>query len=111
MSGFSEKQINGGDSRPNLGHKHDRVLPHVGGVELFKALDDRRPDDLRIKQWTCFAGHKLLNQKVAVELCITKCSTTGPSASAGRNVRAPTRMTVPISRRANVGPPTGKLPA
>ena len=40
-----------------------------------------------------------------------KCSTTGPSVSAGRKFSAPTSNTVPSSRTTNVPPDTGKVPA
>src|SRR5262249_53154946 len=39
-----------------------------------------------------------------------RCSTTGPSASAGRKVRAPTRITTPISRPTKSGVSVGSVP-
>ncbi len=42
---------------------------------------------------------------------IIRCSTTGPSASAGTYVSAPTRTTVPSSSTTKSGPCVGKLPA
>ena len=39
-----------------------------------------------------------------------KCSTTGPSTSAGTKVRAPTSSTVPTSRLVKRRPETGKVP-
>ena len=40
-----------------------------------------------------------------------KCSTIGPSASAGRKFSAPTSRTVPSSSMTNVPPETGNVPA
>ena len=40
-----------------------------------------------------------------------KCSTTGPSTSAGTKVSAPTSSTVPTSRLVKSGPETGNVPA
>src|SRR5262249_5181926 len=40
-----------------------------------------------------------------------KCSTIGPSASAGKNVNAPTMTITPISRMTNSGPLVGNVPA
>ena len=42
---------------------------------------------------------------------IRKCSTTGPSVSAGKKVSAPTIRTTPTSRPTNKGPFVGKVPA
>lgn len=41
---------------------------------------------------------------------ICKCSTTGPSGSAGMKVSAPTINTVPIKRPTNSGAWVGRLP-
>ena len=41
---------------------------------------------------------------------IRKCSTIGPSDSAGKNVSAPTMTTVPTSRPTNSGPCVGSVP-
>ena len=46
-----------------------------------------------------------------LELSIKKCSTMGPRLMAGKKVRAPTMMTVPMSSSVKVTPETGKLPA
>ncbi len=40
-----------------------------------------------------------------------RCSTIGPSASAGTNVSAPTETTVPMSSTTNSGPCVGSVPA
>src|SRR5215208_1148703 len=40
-----------------------------------------------------------------------RCSTTGPSARAGMNVKAPTRITVPTSSVTNSGVWVGRVPA
>jgi hypothetical protein len=40
-----------------------------------------------------------------------KCSTTGPSERAGKNVSAPTITITPTSRLTNSGPWVGKVPA
>ena len=41
----------------------------------------------------------------------SRCSTTGPSASAGTKVSAPTVITVPISTTTNSGVCVGSVPA
>src|SRR5262245_32069238 len=43
--------------------------------------------------------------------CIRKCSTIGPSDNAGKNVKAPTTITVATSKPTNNGPWVGKVPA
>src|SRR6185369_9238572 len=42
---------------------------------------------------------------------IKRCSTIGPSESAGKNVSAPTITITPTSRPAKSGPCVGKVPA
>jgi hypothetical protein len=42
---------------------------------------------------------------------MAKCSATGPSANAGKNVNPPTITTVPISSPTNCVPPVGNVPA
>ena len=51
-----------------------------------------------------------LRQKV-LPASIRKCSTIGPSASAGKNSRPPTIRITPTSRPTNSGPWVGKVPA
>src|SRR5438309_198359 len=55
-------------------------------------------------------GHKKFAQN-NFPCSVRKCSTTGPSASAGKYVSAPTSNTVPISNTVNVTPDTGNVPA
>src|SRR5580658_7208834 len=42
--------------------------------------------------------------------CIRKCSTTGPSESAGKNVSAAISTTVPTNKPTNSGPCVGNVP-
>src|SRR3984893_9284416 len=47
----------------------------------------------------------------SVLLAIARCSTMGPSASAGKNVRPPTMAITPTTRPTNRPPVVGKVPA
>src|ERR1700704_726968 len=47
----------------------------------------------------------------SVLLAIARCSTMGPSASAGKNVSPPTITTTPTTRPTNRPPVVGKVPA
>ena len=54
----------------------------------------------------CTFGHHGLR----VRQCRSRCSTIGPSASAGMKVSAPTMITTPISMATNSGVCVGSVP-
>ena len=107
----------------------------VIGFSLTNESLDRPPQDLRIEQrtrpgsffgaervrrasWLDCGGLRIyVGSRVVAILkqpsrsCIRKCSTIGPSDSAGKNVSAPTMTTVPTSRPTNSGPCVGKRAA
>ena len=109
------QDLDRGDERADLGHEHDRVADHVARVELGEAGAQGGEQDLRARtpnaSLAVVMGVSSRVQKVRVDEVIRKCSTIGPTASDGKNVSAPTMMTVEVSSTTNVGPVTGKLPA
>src|SRR5262249_42650843 len=82
---------------------------------------DRRPHDLGIEQRGdrhAFADIRVFDGAApdqfdanSVPAAIASCSTMGPSASAGKNVRPPMITITPTTRPMNSPPVVGKVPA
>ena len=91
----------GGNKAADPHDKHDRILDLVAGIQLTARIDHRLPDDRRFKQGAsgmifCETRHGHSSRGARNAPLINRCSTIGPRASAGTNVRAPTMMTTPI---------------
>src|SRR5262249_28163203 len=97
-----------GEHAADLDHEHDRVLHLVARVELPERADDRTADDGRIEERTRLASTG--GRHHAPPPYSDRCSTTGPRASAGRNVRAPTMITTPINMTTKSGVCVGRVP-
>src|ERR1019366_6985837 len=71
------------------------------------------PDDGRIEQAGCddFVGHGRNSAQKVLPACIRKCSTTGPSARAGKYWSRYRMTMTPSSSPTNKGPSVGKVPA
>ena len=83
-------------------------LSSPSGFSFLKESTVARPMIRRSNgEWICLAMLFSASTK-GTSPVMTKCSTTGPRARAGRNVRAPTIMTVPRRIMMNIVPPTGK---
>src|SRR5262249_28974324 len=91
--------------------EHHGVLDELGGRELEERVPARLLQDLAVEQRLGFGlGHlRTILQKVLPAL-ITKCSTMGPSASAGKYCRPPRIRITPIRRPTNRGPCVGNVP-
>src|SRR5262249_23724985 len=105
----------GGQRRNHLDSEHHRVAPHDPGVEFSKRLADGRRNDRRVEQAGGGAAtgadrgvHGRCLQKT-VPTSTAKCSTMGPSASAGKKVRPPTIRMTPTTRPTKSGPSVGKV--
>ena len=112
------QEDHGGQRGDDLDHEHDRVLHHDPWIELGESGADRRHDDLRIDQAPMRASACAVSRfplKSAPNACgqnimcacIARCSTIGPSASAGKKVRPPMMRITPTSRPTN-RPPVGR---
>src|SRR6266436_7339668 len=88
----------------DIADEHHRVAPLDARVQLAQRVDQRRAHQRRIEQGNASVGHGAAFENSC------RCSTTGPSATAGTYVSAPTRNTVPISSPTNSGPWVGILP-
>ena len=96
---------------PDVDHEHDRVLDLGPRVELPERPHDRLEQDLGSKRLVARrrrAGSSRTVLRVgrrgasSEELSVESCSTMGPSASAGKNVRPPMITMTPISRPTNM---------
>ena len=76
----------GHHQRHRLGDEDDRVLRQGPRVELAQGVDRRGGDDLAVEKALrlCFRSHGSISDQKVLPLSIRKCSTTGPSARAGK---------------------------
>src|SRR5689334_757967 len=90
---------------------HQRLLENAPGHQSARQRWNRRDG-----RGTDLSAHRQNSTKSVVTLWdywppnITRCSTIGPSASAGKNVSAPMMMTTPISIATNKGVWVGNVP-
>src|SRR5262249_35511667 len=77
-------------------------------VELLQSLENRPTHDRALEERLRWSAERLHDLFTAPSM---RCSTTGPSASAGRNVRAPIRNTVPTRSATKSGVCVGSVPA
>src|SRR6478735_6331376 len=106
--------------RHHLDDEHHRVLGHVARVKLGEGGTNRRPDDLGIEQGRCWDALACLGgvhrdgssqfRGKRVPAVIARCSTIGPSASAGKKVRPPIIRMTPTTRPMNRPPVVGNVP-
>src|SRR6185312_3046020 len=94
-----------GERGSDFDHEHHRVAHQRHGIQFAQRRAQRPGHQSRIEQ-TC--GAQLTHMRCPAR--IRKCSTSGPSARAGKNVRAPTITTVPISSPTKSGPVVGSVP-
>src|SRR4029079_3203899 len=92
-------------------NEHHRVTKLHTRVQLRERVADRSRDD-----WPREEIHRALDaQRSGIHAqplpIICRCSTIGPSASAGTNVSAPTISTTPTSHATNSGVCVGNVPA
>src|SRR4029453_8566392 len=106
----------GGEDAAHPHHEHDRVADHEPGPELAEAVDRGDLQDGRVEQRGLagpappFGGLGVgppggglcegLGHRASYR---PRCSTMGPSASAGKNVRPTTITTTPTNRATNSG--------
>ena len=90
----SRMKKHGHDERDDFGDEDHRIAGERARVELAEGVDRRRAHDMRVEQALRldFGRHGKLRVKgfalqKALPLSIRKCSTTGPSASAGKYCR------------------------
>src|SRR5262245_48150617 len=109
-----------GEQGHHFQHEHHWVAGERARVELAEGLPDRGKHDLRVQQ--CRDRHPLANFRRfhceasdevqnTVPACIASCSTIGPSASAGKNVRPPTIRMTPTKSPTNNAPVVGNVPS
>src|SRR5262249_9344850 len=111
----------GGQRGDDLEHEHHRILDQRARIELDESRADRRHHDLGIEQrrnrhaLADIRGfHGAAPDQFAannVPEVIAKCSTMGPSASAGKKVRPPMITMTPTTRPTNSPPVVGNVPA
>ena len=90
---------------PTQHHEHHRVPHHVPRVELDERVARSRAGRSAGRTAGAWlSGHV----RRASRRCISRCSTIGPSASAGKKVSAPTIRMTPTSSTTNSGVVTGK---
>jgi hypothetical protein len=92
VAGQGAKPIDGGDDRADVDDEDDGISQLDPRCQLAKCVEDRVADQGRMPP------------------CMTRCSTIGPKASAGMNVRAPTMNTVPMSRPTKRGVCVANVP-
>src|SRR5262249_6655081 len=97
-------------TRADPDDEHHRILELHARVELAERVEHRAAHERRVEQRTRASLPRDVHDPPP-PATICRCSTTGPSASAGRNVSAPTSSTVPTSRTTKSGPCVGSVPA
>ena len=108
-----------GQDAADLDDEHHRVAGLDPGVELAEAVEDRRPHDRRVEQRSAGEGvavagvvaglaRRRLVQLGSEQAHSDRCSTIGPRARAGKNVRPATIRTTPATSPANSGLVVGK---
>ena len=115
------QEEDGGERRHHLDDEHDRVADHARAGRACGRLADRRRQDRRVEQRAAGAlaldasgsGSRRCHRDCARASedragSSARCSTTGPSASAGKKVRPPTIRITPTSRPTNSGVWVGK---
>src|SRR3546814_2544908 len=90
------------DRRHCCGDEHHRVAPQL-------ARDRTSAWKASVYGTWMSLLRRIRPQKVWPAI-ISRCSTIGPSASAGKKVRPPTIRMVPARKATNIGPWVGKLP-
>jgi len=129
-----DEEAQGDQHAADLDHEHGRVAELHPRVELAEGRHHGRPDDLRLEQLASAVsahgtaqrrrGRRLsdrrssrLHRLVAFRchqksfpVVVKSCSTSGPRASTGKKVSAPTISTTPVSRPTNRGLSVGKVP-
>ncbi len=94
----------GAQHRTEPHHHQHRVVPQGCGPQPQQRADERQSDERRIDARDGMRAH-------GAAPINARCSASGPSASAGTKVSAPTRITVPISSVTNSGVCVGSVPA
>ncbi len=122
------------EDRGDLDDEHDRVLDQQARVELAERVRDGGPEEVRVEDAprlgrlagglrategdealeaagaaTEIDGHE--SHQETFPAFWRSCSTIGPSASAGKNVSAPTMITTPMSRTTHRTPVVGNVPS
>src|SRR5262249_20208875 len=92
----------------DLDDEHDGVLYLVPRIELPERTDDRAAHDRQLEERARFPVTS--RHPHPPQAWSSRCSTTGPRARAGRNVRAPTMITTPISNVTKSGVCVGSVP-
>jgi hypothetical protein len=85
------------DDGADVHDEHDGIAPLHSRIELAHGLHQRGSDEITVEQRQLTARH-LRSQRPPGSM---KCSTMGPSASAGTKVRTPMSSTEPISSATN----------
>src|SRR5690606_38759145 len=78
-----------GEEAAHSDDEHHRVPLQVAWRELAEGITDGGEHELAVEERAGLGSHG------GYRVNSWRCSTTGPSARAGRNVSAPTRRTVP----------------
>ena len=101
----------GGEDAPHEHDEHDRVPDLDPGIELPDRVDDGAPHDGAVEEGSRLRLSRHVSSPPATSLAVmSRCSTIGPSASAGTKVSAPTRSTTPIRRTTKSGVCVGSVP-
>ena len=127
---ISCEEHDGRDGGADLDDEHHRVAEQVQRVQLPERVDDRLADDRPVPDrrarlarlgdlrpvlgWLCLRciwSSILDPPTTGCRACTRKCSTIGPSASAGKNVSPPTMITTPTRKPTNSGESVGSVPA